>query len=122
MDREVFKKKYEECRKNQVPFNQEEVKSVIYNTVKQNADDGYRRGHQNLIIVMEELFELGQEVSKELRVKGDYYNLLQELADVQLGIYYIQEICGISDEALKAAEIVKNDRVKRVIEKNMPYK
>lgn len=122
MDREVFKKKYEECRKNQVPFNQEEVKSVIYNTVKQNADDGYRRGHQNLIIVMEELFELGQEVSKELRVKGDYYNLLQELADVQPGIYYIQEICGISDEALKAAEIVKNDRVKRVIEKNMPYK
>ena len=44
---------------------------------------------RNLIIVREELSELSKEISKELRGQGDKYNILEELADVPLGIYYV---------------------------------
>ena len=84
--------------------------------------DGNPRGHRNLIIVMEELSELTKEISKELRGKGDKTNILEELADVQLGIYYVQEICGITDSDLAKAINVKIERLKSVLDANGKYK
>ena len=88
-------------------FDKEEILKVINRSIDSNLADGNPRGHRNLIIVMEELAELSQQVSKAIREKENYYELLEELADVQIGIYYIQNICNVSDDALKSAINVK---------------
>ena len=102
-------------------MNNEWIFEVLQRSVDSNLKDGNPRGHRNLIIVMEELAELGQAVSKELRGKCDYYNLLEELADVQLGIYYVQEICGIANDELNKAMNVKMNRLERVLNKKGEY-
>ncbi len=92
---------------------------VLKKSIDINLQDGNPRGHKNLIIVMEELSELSKEVAKELRGKGDYYNILEELADVQLGIYYVQEICKISNDELQKAINIKMKRLENGIEESM---
>ena len=79
----------------------ERVKSIIDR--RSAADLGYPRGHKDLIIAMEECGELIQELSKKLRGKDNRLDLLQELADVQLSLYAIQEVCDISEEDLNRA-------------------
>ena len=54
-------------------FDKEESLKVINRSIDSNLKDGNPRGHRNLIIVMEELAELSQQVSKALREKEDYY-------------------------------------------------
>lgn len=71
---------------------------------------------------MEELAELTKEISKHLRGKGNLYSILEELADVQLGIYYVQEICKIKDEDLHRAMNVKMKRLEQVLNKKHTYK
>ena len=90
--------------------------------VDSNLSDGNPRGHRNLIIVMEELSELSKEISKELRGKGDKTNILEELADVQVGLYYVQEICKINDEDLHKAINVKMKRLEDVLKANGKYR
>lgn len=58
-------------------------------------------------IVIEELAELIQEVSKFHRNKGDYYDLLQEIADVEICIKVLQKISKTSDETLARAITAK---------------
>lgn len=94
-------------------IDKEWVNKIIKDSIDANLRDGNPRGHRNLIIVMEELAELGQEIAKVLREKEDVLSLLEELADVQLEIYYVQEICGIDDEALHRAMNVKMKRVEK---------
>lgn len=86
------------------------VGEVLRKSIESNNQDGNPKGHRNLIIVMEELAELTKEISKELRGKGDYINILEELADVQLGIYYVQEICDIGTDKLHKAMKIKMSR------------
>lgn len=71
---------------------------------------------------MEELAELTKEISKELRGKGDYINILEELADVQLGIYYVQETCGIETDKLHKAMKIKMSRLNDVLQEQGEYK
>ncbi len=61
--------------------------NIINQSIDSNLHDGNPRGHRNLIIATEELAELSKEILKKLRGKGNLYNLLEELADVQLAIY-----------------------------------
>ena len=68
------------------------------------------RGHENLIIDMEEMAELTQQISKHLRGKGDYYSLLEEMADVQVCLYHLQTLFAIKDEELNRAVNVKLQR------------
>lgn len=84
--------------------------------------DGNPRGHRNLIIVMEELSELAKEISKELRDKGDKISITEELADVQLGVWYVQEICDIHTDDLNRAINVKVDRLTDVLNSKGQYK
>jgi len=95
---------------------------VLKKSIESNFYDGNPRGHRNLIIVMEELSELSKEISKELRDKGDKISILEELADVQLGIYYVQEICGITNEELNKAMNIKMKRLEDVLKTNGKYK
>ena len=56
---------------------------------------------------MEEFAELSQVLSKCLRHKEDRSHLLEELADSQMSIYMLQQLCGISDDELNRALNVK---------------
>lgn len=118
MDRDRFISELETTDKN---INNKWIFDVLKQSIDSNLKDGNPRGHRNLIIVMEELAELGQAVSKELRGKGDYYNLLEELADVQLGIYYVQEICKIGNDELHKAMNIKMNRLNGVLNKKGEY-
>lgn len=118
MDREVFITQLGDADKN---IDKNWVSNVLKDSVESNLKDGNPRGHRNLIIVMEELAELSKEVSKELRGKGDHANILEELADVQLGIYYVQEICKIDDDELHKAMNIKMKRLEGVLNNTGKY-
>lgn len=111
MDREKFEDWMKNRRPEGTAYDQEYVDGVIRASIDSNMSDGQPRGSHNLIIVMEELAELSQEVAKKLRGKEDRTGLLEELADVALGVFYLQEICNIDDDELKRAMLVKIDRL-----------
>ena len=113
MDREKFISQLPIIEKN---IDKQWIMNVMKQSVESNLHDGNPRGHRNLIIVMEELAELSKEISKELRGKGDRYNILEELADVQLGIYYVQEVCGVNDDYLHKAINIKVRRLEEVLD------
>lgn len=79
------------------------------------------RGHHNLIIVMEELAELSQQTSKAARGRCDKVGLTEEMADVALGLVYLQEICDVSTLDLYKAMNVKIDRLERVLNEKGVY-
>ncbi len=111
------KKKFLEKMETADDFiDMEYIRGVLGRAIDANPNKANPRGHNNLIIVMEELAELSQAVAKKLRGKGDYNSILEELADVQLAIFYVQEICGIQDDELNRAINVKVDRVKETVE------
>ena len=68
-------------------------------------------GTRNLIIVIEELAELTQQLSKFLRGKEDHIGLIEEFADVTMALHYVKEICGITDDEINKAINVKIDRL-----------
>lgn len=119
MQRELFIDKLE-TETTDIDMNW--IGDVLRKSIESNIHDGNPKGHRNLIIVMEELAELAKEISKELRGKGDYINILEELADVQLGIYYVQEICGIETDKLHKAMKIKMNRLNDVLREQGRYK
>jgi len=121
MDRELFMKLIDSFDVD-TEFNEERLIASVKRSIDSNMSDGYPRGHENLIIVGEELNELGQEVSKELRGKGNYYGLLEETADVIIGVYYLMQLCGLSKEDIAAAINIKIDNVNKEIDKSGAYR
>ncbi len=118
MNREKFIQQLNTVNKN---LDKHWIMKILNQSIDSNLKDGNPRGHRNLIIVMEELSELSKEISKELRGKGDQYNILEELADVQLGIYYVQEICGVSNDDLHKAMNIKMKRLEDVLTEKGKY-
>lgn len=118
MDKDKFISQLYSSDKN---IDKQWIMEVMKQSVDSNLKDGNPRGHRNLIIVMEELSELSKEISKELRGKGDQYNILEELADVQLGIYYVQEVCGISNDDLHKAINIKAKRLEKILNEKGKY-
>ena len=112
LDREKFISQLNTTEKD---IDKSWIMDVLRKSIDSNLHDGNPRGHRNLIIVMEELSELSKEISKQLRDKGDQYNILEELADVQLGIYYVQEICGVNNDDLHKAMNIKMRRLEEVL-------
>lgn len=94
------------------------------NLIKRSVDscpDEDIRGKHNLIIVMEELAELTQQVSKTARGKRDKIGVLEEMADVSLALAYLQDICGITTLELYQAMNVKLDRLEKVLDERRVY-
>ena len=112
MDKMEFRLKMETAPKT---LDEDQVKEVVDGAIKKNMDTF--KGMKNLIIVMEEFAECSQEVSRYIRGKSDHYNLLEEVADAWLGIKFIQQVCGISDEELNRAINVKLKREKKRTER-----
>lgn len=86
-----------------------------------SINESEERGHHYLIIVMEELAELAQQTSKVARGRCDKIGLIEEMADVALGLVYLQEICGVSTLDLYKAINVKVDRLERVLNEKGVY-
>lgn len=63
-------------------------------------------------VVMEELAELQQQISKQIRGCDDTIGLLEEMADVYICLYFLGSIFGISREDLEKAIDVKLEREK----------
>lgn len=108
MNRQLFVDKLE----NAIPMDEKHIEKIIADSINSTGNDGI-----HLIIAMEELSELQKEISKELRGKGDKVNVLEELADVQIVIYYVKKILGISNEDIEKAISVKIDRLASIIYK-----
>lgn len=95
----------------------------IDNIIKKSIDASRKHKTQpigdsyNLLIVMEELSELIQAISKfqrngEPNVKNDsYYKVLEEYADVVLVLHYVQQIIGLDQADIERAIRVKVDRL-----------
>lgn len=99
-------------------------KKKLRKVTRRSVDSIYgneERGHHNLIIVMEELAELSQQTSKAARGKCDKVGLTEEMADVALGLVYLQEICGVSTLDLYKAMNVKIDRLERILDEKGVY-
>ena len=94
---------------NVEPIIYEEQINVIRDSIKkldEREKDPFS-GFYNIIIVIEELSELTKELTKALRDKGSIVGIVEELADVSLGIDYIKEIFDITDKELEYARSIK---------------
>lgn len=90
-------KKFEtELKQQPDTVNIDYIDDVI-NASLSNVTHNYP-GLLNAIITMEECGELIQEVTLNKNGKDNYYDLLQEMADVEICIYYIMKIFNISKE------------------------
>lgn len=107
MDLNEFKK---QLKLADTTLDENDVDRVLCSALKPIPNSKNRKGVYNLVIVMEELAELTQQVSKYIRGKADRYAVMEELADVYLAARYVKNIVGISDEELNAAINVKKDR------------
>ena len=107
MEKELFTSKLKEMPSK---IDEQMCKTTIQDSLRKIPDDLNQTGTMNLIIVMEELAELQQEISKTIRGKGDRTHLLEEMSDVYLGIKYLQEIFDIDDRTIARASNVKMDR------------
>ena len=68
-------------------------------------------GSRQLYICVEEMAELTQCIQKALRGKTDLTNMTEEIADVYIGLDYLKQVIGISDEDVNKAINVKLDRL-----------
>lgn len=93
----------------EAPITYEEQINILRDSIK-SLDTKQRdifSGFHNIVIVVEELAELTKELTKALRNKGDIVGILEELADVSLGIDYVKEIFDITDKELEYARSIK---------------
>lgn len=111
MDRVKFEKKLKD-RYNYEYLDDASIDDVLElveeNTEPINTTASSGRDRQ-LLIVMEELAELTQEVSKFLRGKGDPIGLLEEMADVSIALRHTKRILCVDEEDLRKAICVKLD-------------
>ena len=119
MKRDDFIIKYKNASSN---IDHDLIKRVINDSIECNPIECGQRGHRNLIIVMEELAELSQQISKRLRDKYDRISLLEETADVILCLEYIKNIMDFTDIEINKAINVKINRLRDVIKAKGFYK
>ena len=107
MERSKFINRFENANRT---LDKEWINAVLTKADDMGLKYHEQRGHENLIIDMEEMAELSQQISKYIRGKGDYYSLIEEMADVQVCLYHLQNLYNISDEQLNRAVNVKIQR------------
>ena len=100
---------------NVKPIIYEEQINVIRDSIKKldEREKDQFSGFYNIIIVIEELSELTKELTKALRDKGSVVGIVEELADVSLGIDYIKEVFDITDKELEYARSIKIAELKK---------
>lgn len=104
MDREVFRKKMIEKGPTASKI---EVKRVIDHIVNNETAE------INSVICMEELAELQQEISKQIRGKGDALGILEELADVCICLEMLKKMFQFTNDEIARAVDIKLERYER---------
>lgn len=102
MDKTIFIEKM----KSNVSFTEEEQLEIRKISIERAGID------LSAVIAMEELAELQQEVSKQIRKKGDYYDLLQEIADAYVNIANLEYMFHITKADVEKAINVKIQQTK----------
>lgn len=92
----------------------DEIQNIM-NSIDNTSQCEYTGRSKNLLMFIENLSELSKELTKYLRGKGEISKILEELADVQIDIYYIQTILALSQESLDKAITVKMKRVEKTL-------
>lgn len=110
MDRNSFNQQMNDMLNGTtVPITYEEQINILHQSIN-NLDSKQREifsGFHNTVIVIEELAELTKELTKALRNKDDIIGILEELADVSIGVDYVKEIFDITDKELEYARSIK---------------
>lgn len=120
MDKQKFLNAF---HKSSFQLDKRKIRKLIRKNTDANSVPDKPRGRYLLIVVMEECAELIQAISKTMRAKQtDKYNLLEEMADVQICIWYLQEIFDIETNDLYKAINVKIDRLDKTIKEKGAYK
>ena len=110
MDRNSFNQQMNDMLNGTTaPITYEEQINILHQSI--NSLDSKQReifsGFHNTVIVIEELAELTKELTKALRNKDDIIGILEELADVLIGVDYVKEIFDITDKELEYARSIK---------------
>ncbi len=105
MNKELFVKNMETASRH---INEDEIRRMVKDTVTDIKNN--RDGILNAVIVMEELGELQTEISKAIRGRDNKFELIEEMADVWLGMYYLMDTFGIDKEDINRAINVKVER------------
>lgn len=93
MEKELFKKKYQEASTIRDPLFKKKV---------QESNEKFGK-EIKLVMCMEELSELFQALSKHYRQKGDLLNLIEELGDQLICVESMRQFYDISEEELDKA-------------------
>lgn len=119
MDQDEFKKKLGE--ETFEKLSKKELRKLIEWCLevddKTKENKRFPRGTSRLIILMEELAELGQETSKFIRGKGNKDHIMEEIADVRISIEYLEHLINTKEEELDHAMRIKADRLRTGTEK-----
>ena len=122
MDRQEFKEVMDymindEKKRNEL--SEKEQTDILLQSIRVMNKDSYNfSGYNNLVIVIEELAELQKELTKALRNNESIIGILEELADVSIGLDYIKEIFDITDRELHLARCIKLKRLDHKIKTN----
>lgn len=111
MDREKFQDKLNKrtCHNHLDDETIDTVVDVVIDHTRPLSDTASTNKDRQLLIAMEELAELSQELSKQLRGQGNRVGILEEMADVAVATRYARRVLGITDEELNQAICVKLD-------------
>ena len=110
MDLDAFVNEYWKHVNNPMPKS--EQADILKKSIEHNGTE------TELVIIMEELSELIQQVSKRYRGKNYAMHLLEEMADVYICLEELKLITGISNDDIEAAMSVKFERIRNDIQKS----
>lgn len=102
METKEFKKKY---AKSSSTLDVNRMDYIVEKSIESQGEE------LSNTIIMEELSELIKETSKQTRKKGNWYDLLQEMADVIICLEFLKSEYNISSRELQQAINVKLDRL-----------
>ena len=68
------------------------------------------------VVAMEELNELGQQIAKQIRGKGQHDHLVEEMADVMICMFQLFTIYKVSGKELQEAIDLKLSRLEKRME------
>lgn len=112
MDRIEFMKKFIETKEE---MDAEKLTELLNEAITETTEEN---GNADVVksICIEELAELSQALTKSIRGKTDGVNILEEIADVTICIYYMKLLFGITDEMIGKAMTVKAEKIEEKLE------
>lgn len=100
-------KEFVERMNNGLSLTKKEREKIILDSLCRDIRD------YKCVIVMEELAELQQQISKKIRYDNrNNTELLEEMADVYIGLEYLKRIFDLDEVSIKKAIDVKLSREK----------